>query len=199
MNNFEAYVLYLALKRHFTDAKYDFFKYRGKIKVSPKNLESRLDYYLIKRLARHPNPQGYLIANFLDAYNGNCSLFSMTDEIYDEWNNIQQSLMYRFKQDLAELDDDYLYTVMMNYNDHPYLIERYLQGQMLLESIIIMDRCRSTPTNVCRNFTLSWDKTFGEDIVWKRLSFKIDKYAPFVQFDHQQAQQLMSNKFQIPC
>ena len=40
---YEAYVKYLALKSHFSDLNYDFFKYNGKVKAWRSTFDVRKD------------------------------------------------------------------------------------------------------------------------------------------------------------
>ena len=51
MTGFEVYKMYLALKQHFTKEKYDYHKYRGKVRASEDAFEQRHDRYFFKKLA----------------------------------------------------------------------------------------------------------------------------------------------------
>ena len=47
MTPFEVYTTYLAMKKHFTDQKYDFFKYNGKTRSSVGAFNKRRDQILL--------------------------------------------------------------------------------------------------------------------------------------------------------
>ena len=52
MKPIEVYQTYLALKNHFTKDNYDFFKYRGKSRVSKVTFNKRKDRYFFERMSR---------------------------------------------------------------------------------------------------------------------------------------------------
>ena len=45
MTGFECYKTYLALKHHFTNQSYDYFKYNGKTKANEQTFKTRKDRY----------------------------------------------------------------------------------------------------------------------------------------------------------
>ena len=68
MTGFEVYKMYLALKQHFTKEKYDYHKYRGKVRASEDAFEQRHDRYFFKKLAtKYSDPEilDYFVANFV--------------------------------------------------------------------------------------------------------------------------------------
>jgi len=65
MNSFDAYVMYIALKRHFSSS-YDYVKYNGKVNVSVASLEKRRDKYSFTKLAKQPDPFGLAVANLFE-------------------------------------------------------------------------------------------------------------------------------------
>ena len=73
MTGYEAYELFQALKRHFTQEKFDFFKYRGHINTSKEAFENRKDkwhfYKLSRKFGTKQELTDFLIANFLDNEN----------------------------------------------------------------------------------------------------------------------------------
>ena len=59
------YVKYLAMKKHFTDAKYDYHKYNGKIRASYDKFRTRNDAYFFAKLADRENPEKLLLSNLI--------------------------------------------------------------------------------------------------------------------------------------
>ena len=54
---YDAYVKYLAMKSHFTDKKYDYIKYNGKVKAWRTTFETRRDKYFFYKLSKQKNPE----------------------------------------------------------------------------------------------------------------------------------------------
>ena len=52
MSPYEVYTTYLALKKHFTDKKYDYHKYRGKTRTSKNAFNARRDRYFFEKMSR---------------------------------------------------------------------------------------------------------------------------------------------------
>ena len=109
MEPYEAYVKYLALKSHFSDKNYDFFKYNGKVKAWRTTFESRKDKYFFYKLSKKKDPVEYLVANFVgsdDFYIGNIRE-DKSDEVYMDWKKRIESLTYTFKSDLSKMKEDF--------------------------------------------------------------------------------------------
>ncbi len=107
---FSAFALYNAIKLHFTSDSYDFFKYGGKTNVSKSNFAVRKDKYSFYKLSRKYSLQDlrdFYVANFL------VKNVSWIGEIaneegesnYKEWQKRNQSLTYRFKEDIMYILD----------------------------------------------------------------------------------------------
>ena len=62
MNAFKIYKFYVAIKRHFNDDKYDFFKYRGKLRLNESSFENRKDKYLFTKLASQEDCLNLVVA-----------------------------------------------------------------------------------------------------------------------------------------
>ena len=65
MTPFETYKLFLAIKAHFTNPKYDFFKYNGKVSASLDSFNRRRDKFHFAKLAKHKDPVGYLVSQYI--------------------------------------------------------------------------------------------------------------------------------------
>ena len=70
MTGYETFSLYQALKLHFTNESYDFFKYNGKSNVSVTAFENRKDKYHFYKLSRKfTNKEeliSFIVANFIE-------------------------------------------------------------------------------------------------------------------------------------
>ena len=72
MNSYEAYKKYVAIKLHFQQEKYDYFKFNGVVKVSKDKFLTRKDKYFFDRICKLYDDKEYeflLVANFLENEN----------------------------------------------------------------------------------------------------------------------------------
>jgi hypothetical protein len=182
MKPFEAFLLYVALKNHFTQKTYDFHKYQGKTKVTDKHYQKRKDKYYFQKLAKHRDPQGYLIANFIENptfWAGEISHNQESTKIYQSWTKRVQSLHYNFEQDMKKLFLTCSLEDLIKVPDdgHPTCIVKYLQKEISLESLILF-------VVACRCYSY-WNKHLAKDVVWNSVGKVIVKYKPFLQIESQ--------------
>jgi hypothetical protein len=52
MHGFDVYRTYLAMKLHFSNDKFDFFQYEGKVNAKEETYQQRNDFYFFETLAR---------------------------------------------------------------------------------------------------------------------------------------------------
>jgi hypothetical protein len=188
MTDFESFKLYNALKAHFSTT-YDFFKYNGKMKSSSYDtFLKRNDKLFFMKLAKHPEVQNFLVANFLEnpkVWIKNLAYNSEAEKIYNNWTNRIQSLTYNFKNDINTLSKDIPDEIRVESGKHPKLLSRYLQKTISLETFIIL-------LDICNAFTL-WDEKMKEDIIWKEMSFQLKKYRPFLDYDQTKMKNILFN------
>ena len=110
MTPIEVYKTYLAFKNHFTKEKYDYFKYRGRSRASTAAFHKRKDRYFFEKTSRkYPDEEvkQFFVANFVESSDPQ-SLWIGTiartgDTTYSAWQKRQQSLYYKFTQEVDEL------------------------------------------------------------------------------------------------
>ena len=110
MTPFEAYKLYLALRMHFTQPKFDYFKYNGKVNADINSFNTRRDKFQFAKLAKHRDPQSLIVSNYLTATPKWVGDF-LTDESeqhFTDWQRRKESLSYIVSQDLKKLEDDFI-------------------------------------------------------------------------------------------
>lgn len=182
MTTFEAYRIYLALKLHFTTDSYDIRKTKGRVKAQQKTLEKNFKLMNeLKKLKNKYNEQDfidYLVANFIsgDKYGGIYNPDSA--EVYSSWLSIQESLSYKYEQDLHELANHGIENVkdLWDCKDgHPLLMKRYFGKTCNLETLVIL--------NKLYRFVDEIDEQLIFDPVWSSVSKTIHKYSPFVKID----------------
>ena len=179
---FETYQHYLSLKNHFTNPKYDFFKYGAKTRASVTSFNKRKDKYWFEKTSRKYNDKevvDFLVSNF--AYSDNVqnlwigSLINEGERNYSEWMKRQQSLTYLFKEQSNELfSENELESVFDCSRGHPPVLKMFLGGKISLETLVIYDKIFL--------FGNTFDKKLL-DPVWESVSLKLKKYSPFINID----------------
>ena len=179
---FETYQHYLSLKNHFTNPKYDFFKYGAKTRASLTSFHKRKDRYWFEKTSRkYDNKEvvNFLVSNFVAADSPDNlwigSIINSGERIYQEWMRRQQSLTYLFKEQSNELlSENKLEDVFNCSKGHPIILKKFLSGQLSLETLVIYDKIFG--------FSKTFDKKL-DDPVWETVSLKIKKYTPFINTD----------------
>ncbi len=176
---YETYQTYLSMKSHFTNPKYDFFKYGGKSRATVSSFNKRKDKYWFEKTSRKYSDQeilDFLLSNFITANNPQNlwigEIINSGERNYSEWMKRQQSLTYLFKEQLEELlSEKKLDEVFDCSKGHPPILKKYLGGDLSLETLIILEKIFS--------FVKKFDKSI-KDPVWETVSLKIKKYIPFI-------------------
>ena len=182
MSPFETYQTYLSMKSHFTNSKYDFFKYGGKSRATVTSFNKRKDKYFFEKSSRKYSDKeivDFLLANFVAADNVQNlwigEIINSGERTYADWMRRQQSLTYLFKEQSTELfSENELETVFNCSKGHPIVLKRFLSGKLSPETFVIYDKIFS----IVKDF----DKKLL-DPVWETVSLKISKYSPFLNID----------------
>jgi hypothetical protein len=179
---FETYQHYLSLKNHFTNPKYDFFKYGAKTRASVTSFNKRKDKYWFEKTSRKYDDKevvNFLVSNFVSADNPQNlwigEIINSGERTYAEWMRRQQSLTYLFKEQSNELlSENKLEDVFNCSKGHPIILKKFLSGQLSLETLTIYEKIFG--------FSKTFDKKL-DDPVWETVSLKIKKYTPFINTD----------------
>lgn len=178
MNAYEAYILYLALKLHFTSKDYDFFKYQGKVKADAHSFEGRRDRYFFEKLAKHRDVQGFLVSNLVSrsrSYIRDLAYGEEAKKTYANWLKVKESLSYIFSEELSQLKDDVNSNFRCEDGQHPYLLKLYFGHKISLETLCILcDLSNCLPY---------WDKKLKNDVLYDDIGTLIKKYLPFIHYD----------------
>ena len=176
---FETYQTYLSMKSHFTNRKYDFFKYGGKSRATMSSFNKRKDKYWFEKTSRKYSDEevlDFLLANFVNADTPQNlwigEIINSGERTYAEWMRRKQSMTYIFKEQseklLSEIDLEKLFSCSKG---HPLVLKRYLGGEISLETLTILEKVFS--------FAKEFDKKL-QDPVWETVSLKLRKYSPFL-------------------
>lgn len=179
----EAYKQYLALKNHFSNDSYDYFKYCGKIKASIESFHKRKDRLFFEKLSRQKKDNeiiDFFISNFVSSTDPSSlwigEIIKNGNETYTEWKKKRQSLTYLFENDLRNIVQEahLLECLEIKNSKHPKILKEYLSGRVSLETMVILDQM------------LNYREKFNEkliDPVWELVSKKIKNYSPFLDID----------------
>jgi len=191
MEAFEAYKTYVAIKNHFSSKTYDFFKYGGRTKASRSTFEKRSDRYFFHKLSKRKEVVNYLVANF--AYNDSSTWVGdfvnneQSDRYYLRMVKIRESLSYIFSQDLDKLEDCFDNNFQVIEGQHPIILRKYLQKEINIETLIILDDMIS--------FMRKWNRRIQDPVVWPQVYFKCKKYRPFFEYDKDKLKKIVLDKF----
>ena len=182
MTPYQVYTEYLALKSHFTNKNYDYFKYNKKVRATITSFNRRKDRYFFERTSRKLSDKeivDFLVSNFVAADTpGNLwigEIINSGERTYADWMRRQQSLTYLFKEQSNELlNESNLEQVLDASRQHPVILKKFLSGKISIETFTIWDRIFL--------FGNKFDKQLL-DPVWETVSLKINKYNPFLNID----------------
>ena len=177
------YKTYLALKNHFTQEKYDFHKYCGKVKANIQSFYKRKYRFWFEKLSRNKSDEeilNFFVANFVSCNDPQTlwigEIIQNGESNYKKWQKRIQSLTYTFREEIACSFNGKNLTDLFKIENkrHPKILKEYLQGNISLESIIIL--------NEIFGFKEIFDSRLN-DPVWEFTSMRIKKYSPFIHID----------------
>lgn len=184
-------MLFLALRTHFTNSKYDFFQMRGKLRASRDSYLKRNDRLFFDKLAKTYDPEtlrDFYIANILE------DKHYVTD-LLDEAaaNNLvryqgrRQALTYNISNDVdVVLRNGSCNAFKMFKDQYPEVLILYLQRRIGIESLVIMSDFIQ--------FMDKFDKYYNSDVIWPKVSLKIQKYRPFLKYDKEKIKLILKEK-----
>ena len=176
---FETYQTYLSMKSHFTNKRYDFFKYGGKSRATMTSFNKRKDKYWFEKTSRKYSDQeitDFLLSNFVNTDTPQNlwigEIINSGERKYADWMRRQQSLTYLFKEQSKELlSEKKLEEIFSCSIGHPPILKKYLGGDISLETLVIFEKI------------FSFGKKFNrklKDPVWETVNMKMKKYIPFL-------------------
>ena len=174
MNAYEAYCLYLALRQHFTQPSYDFFKFNGRVRANVTSFKARPDVWRFKRIAEHHDPKGLILANLL--VNEKCQPVDLLSDKglnnYLEYKARVTSVTYLLSEELAEFKPHFRDNFELQKGGLPYAIELFLRNKISFETLTLI---------VYDSGVIDfYSKKLNENTLWDSLEFKMRRYRPFI-------------------
>ena len=174
---------YIALKLHFTQDRYDYFTYHGKVKTRKKEYDDRPDKGHVFRLSRKYRKdqfEGVVISNLLKDSNiwpGSLNT-PEADQNYQDWLKFNNSLTYNVVGELKSLKEQgnsIADLLRVDNGQHPILLKEFYAGNIHLETLIIMVSLLKAMPN--------WSRKIQDTVIWPDTMRLMRKYAPFVKAD----------------
>ncbi len=190
MDAFNAYKRYLAIKSHFTNKSYDYFKYNGRSRASLKTFEQRRDRYYFEKLSNKKDIDGFLVANFIEdesVWVGDLVNEELAEKNYRHWRKRLDSLTYIFTNEIDLLEDCYNSNISVSEGQYPNLLKLHLRKQISPETLLILNDL--TP------FFNSWNRRINDKVLWPIHHHKLKKYRPFFTIDLDKFKQVVLKKF----
>lgn len=188
---YDAYIKYLALKKHFSSDQYDYHKYNGKVRASIETFRTRNDAYFFTKLASKENCFELILSNVLR--NPNVWVRQILDDEgernYLDWKKRIDSLSHNFKSDLNKLRDDYSENFISVDGQHPYIMRLYVERKITLETFSII-------TGYANIFDY-WDQKIVDKIVSRDIIRYARKYKPFLTYDQKRFKQYVKDRFTV--
>ncbi len=184
MTGYETFGIFQALKLHFTQKSYDYFKYNGKSRVSVDSFENRKDkYYYYKLSRKYPDKDDFVnltVSNLLQKENlWVADLMQEEAEVnYREYLKVLQSLSYTFENDcrnIFEGVDDPNDVIKVVDGDYPILLRMCLQKDIEFITLCVLAQILG--------FLPMWEKKIADTIRWPTVHQKITKFASFLPKD----------------
>lgn len=174
MEAIDVYIMYCAMKAHFSRKDYDFFKYGGKTKVSRDSFWKRKDRFFFVKLSKKYKTEieirNYLVSNFIKDKSGYIANFS--EENYKSWLLRRSGFFEQFVIEMKPFIKEFEPLFEVEGNSHPKLLKEFLGSRVSLETMLVLDELVS--------FSKKWDKQLKDDIVWIDLKKLIENYKGFL-------------------
>jgi hypothetical protein len=141
MEPIDVYIMYCAMKAHFSKTDYDFNKYGGKTKVSRDSFYKRKDRHFFVKLSKKYKTEieirNYYISNFIKDKKGYIANFS--DENYKSWLSKREGFFEQFATEMQPFIKDFEPLFDVNDYNHPKLLKEFLGSSVSLETMILLD------------------------------------------------------------
>ena len=180
MEPIDVYLMYCAMKAHFSKNDYDFFTYKGKSRVSRNSFYKRKDRVFFVKLSRKYSEEedlkNYMVANFIMDRRGYVANFN--DENYEQWKEKRSNFYNIFTNEIRPLVKNFNPLFEVKNSEHPILLKEYLGKRLSLETLIILDDLV--------NFSKTWDNRMAEDYIWFDLKKLMNNYKRFLTINKNQ-------------
>ena len=195
LSAFDTYALYLALKQHFTQDSYDYFKYHGKTRANKESFLQRKDRFQFQKLSRMYDGEqmrDFLVSNLVKD-KGSWVGDLMNDDASDNYLTYlkrKQSLAYTFTNELDKFfgqePPEVAFKVGEGYRSLPPILNFIMCGAMSPETFVILDRFIG--------FSSVLDKKLPDCFLWSKYRKLPQKFHPFLSYDKDKMKNILKDK-----
>jgi hypothetical protein len=171
--------MYIAVKNHFTQPKYDYFKYNGKVNVPRDTFQARRDRMIFEIMSKKVPSEDMLdliVSNMIADNNYAISyIHEEGKEKLREYQKIKQSLTYTFTN---ELENALIATggikklFKPGSNGYPEIMNLHMQHVVSIQTLTILD--------YYIQFLSRYEAKLQGDFIWDKFLMKVRKFAPFI-------------------
>ena len=179
MEPIDVYLMYCAMKAHFSRKDYDFLTYKGKSRVPRDSFFKRKDRIFFVKLSKKYSEEdlkNYFVANFIVEKQGYIANFN--DENYEQWKEKRNNFYDIFTEEIRPFVKDFNPIFKVKNSEHPFLLKEYLGKRVSLETLVILDELIG--------FSKNWDRNLAEDYMWYDINKLMKNYKRFLTIDKKQ-------------
>jgi hypothetical protein len=191
-SGYGAYLLFLALRTHFTKVKYDFFLMNGKLRATKESYLKRNDKAFFEKVAKLYNAEelkNFYVANLLeDRHYITDMLGEDAHGAFWEAEKRRQALSYIFRNDVDKVfEHGCKHAFDIVDGEYPFIVTLILRKSIAMESAAVL--------NDFIPYASKFDKYLGDDdIIWSRVALKLRKLRPFVKYDAEKFKAILREK-----
>jgi hypothetical protein len=190
LNGYAACAMFTALRLHFSKGKYDYFRMRGKIRITREGFDRRPDRTFFEMISREYTAEqlrDFFVANLLeDKYYIKEFFYDNADTFYNDYLRRRQSLSYIYTNELGRLfDKGFKVPFAVSHSTYPRIVLLFLRREVSIETMVILDDLLG--------FTDKFDKYYDDDIIWSKISVKMRKYRPFLKYDRDKMKNILKD------
>ena len=179
MEPIDVYLMYCAMKAHFSRKDYDFLTYKGKSRVPRDSFFKRKDRVFFVKLSKKYSEEdlkNYFVANFIIEKQGYIANFN--DENYEQWKEKRNNFYDIFTEEIRPFVKNFNPIFKVKNSEHPFLLKEYLGKRVSLETLVILDELIG--------FSKNWDRNLAEDYMWYDINKLMKNYKRFLTIDKKQ-------------
>ncbi len=180
MEPIDVYLMYCAMKAHFSRKDYDFLTYKGKSRVPRNSFYKRKDRLFFVKLSKkyedYDDIKNYFVANFITERNGYIANFN--DKNYEIWKDRRSNFYDIFTEEIRPFVKDFNPIFKVKNSEHPFLLKEYLGKRVSLETLVILDELIG--------FSKNWERSLAEDYMWYDINKLMKNYKRFLTIDKNQ-------------
>ena len=187
MEPIDVYLMYCAMKAHFSKNDYDFFTYKGKSRVPRNSFYKRKDRVFFVKLSRkyteEEDLKNYFVANFIVDKQGYVANFN--DKNYETWKDRRSNFYNIFTEEIRPFVKNFNPIFESKKSEHPLILKEYLGKRVSIETLVILDDISK--------FTKIWNKELKNDVVWPKVKKLMFDYKKFLTYDKKKCTIILNN------